>query len=135
MKQKMSSDHALYSLAKGSYFMRFEPAGAEAPDYMFMSLIHCLYGEEIQRAVSRNLADFVLHTIGNSSVQASLADPGKRTHNWISFGAPEIAYGSMALALSAPISVMVKGIQKPVNSDGTTTTNNNTATSTLAAMN
>ena len=134
VKQKMSPDHALYGLAKGSYFMRFEPAGMEAPNYMFMSLIHCLYGEEIQRAVSRNLADFILHTIGNSSIQASLVDPAKKSRDWMAFGAPEIAYASIAISIGAPVVALAKGPPKTLNSDGTTSSNSNTTASTLAMM-
>jgi len=106
----------------------------EAPNYMFMSLIHCLYGEEIQRAVSRNLADFILHTIGNSSIQASLVDPAKKSRDWMAFGAPEIAYASIAISIGAPVVALAKGPPKTLNSDGTTSSNSNTTASTLAMM-
>jgi hypothetical protein len=69
------------SLASDSYALKLDPRG-QAPHYLFMSLVHCLYGEETQKQVTRNLGLFIQHAIARERrVAAELVDPSKVTRD------------------------------------------------------
>ena len=131
LRQRIVADHALYGIARDSYALQVLPRG-EAPNYTFMNLIHCLYGEQVQRTVSRNLADFVLEAIGNPSMQTAFVDPGKKSRDWVMTGAQQLAYGSIAIAMAVPVIVAVHPAKPSV--DGTNTNTSNTS-NTLGAVN
>jgi hypothetical protein len=63
-------------LAKQSYALKFEPRGL-APNYAVMDLLMCSAGEKAELTVTKNLGQYIIHVIDNSSIKTELADPSK----------------------------------------------------------
>jgi hypothetical protein len=127
LHQRIVADHALYGIGRDSYALGFSPKG-KAPNYTFENLIHCLYGEQVQRTISRNLADFVFQVVGNPSLETILVDPGKKSRDWIMTGAEELAVGAMVAAGAVVVVVAVHpGNSSDGNNQSHTQTTLNTA--------
>ncbi len=56
--------------------VELRPRGC-VPEWSLMNVVHQVYGPAAQKRATQNLGKFVLHVIGNPSIKASLADPGK----------------------------------------------------------
>jgi hypothetical protein len=108
------------SLSTDSYALKLDPRG-QAPHYLFMSLIHCLYGEETQKLITRNLGLFVQRVIGRQRhVSAELADPSKVTRDRLQI-LSEIVGTSTVIAANAAEQMRQSAEQlrqKPSPNDG-----------------
>jgi tetratricopeptide (TPR) repeat protein len=100
--QKASMDLQTGALTNGSYALRLEPGGL-APRYAFMDAIQCLDGEAKQKAVTRNLGQFIAHVVRNSGGKVHLVDPAHKTVDWIRATSTTFAIGTMAGAQVANV--------------------------------
>lgn len=67
------------SLLRDSYALKVDPRG-QAPHYLFMPLVHCLYGEATQKQITKNLGLYLIHVISaRRAVAADLENPDKVT--------------------------------------------------------
>jgi hypothetical protein len=94
ISQKASADLATGSLASGSFALKLAPMGI-APNYAFMGLLQCLYGEAKQKEVTRNLGAFIAHAVQNDHIHLQLVDSHKLTHDWFTAGVSAFAVGEM----------------------------------------
>jgi hypothetical protein len=95
VSQKAQSDLATGGLSKKSYALKIDPVGL-APSYGFMDAMHCLYGEAAQKTITQNLGQFLVHVAGNPRIQAHLADPEKKTVDWLRGTSNAMAIGTLA---------------------------------------
>lgn len=94
ISQKASSDLATGALASGSFALKLMPIGV-APNYAFMGLLECLYGEAKQKEVTHNLGAFIAHAAQNDHMRVQLVDSHKVTHDWLTVGTSAFAIGEM----------------------------------------
>jgi hypothetical protein len=93
--QKASADLSSGGLAGGSYALRLEPMGL-APRYAFMDAIQCLDGEAKQKAVTEKLGRYVAHVTANGRPKVHLADPNRKTVDWMRATSTTLAIGTVA---------------------------------------
>ncbi|HEV3201423.1 MAG TPA: hypothetical protein VGZ73_26165, partial [Bryobacteraceae bacterium] len=67
LSQRVGTDVTTQGLVNRSYALRLEPSGT-APNYTFMNLLQCLYGEKTQKTVSRNLAQYLVDRLDKSDL-------------------------------------------------------------------
>jgi hypothetical protein len=83
IRQNISSDRNVGALGTKSYVLAFAPSGM-VPYYAFMPFIHCIYGEEANRAVARKLSNYLVHVMNNDRMHLSLVDPTRASRDWLS---------------------------------------------------
>lgn len=97
ISQKAQADLSTGSLAGGSFALKFSPSGV-APNYSFMGLMQCLYGEAKQKEVTHNLGAYIAHVIHNDKVHFKLVDSRKLTRDWMASSTSALALGEMMAA-------------------------------------
>jgi hypothetical protein len=101
LKQRGKTTLSTGSLAPGSYAVKVEPQG-QAPHYLFMTLVHCLYGEETQKQITRNLGLFIQHVVGRQKrIDVQLEDPAKVTKDRLQVFSQIVGAGTMIAAGAA----------------------------------
>lgn len=97
LSQKAQSNLSTGGLGSKSYALKIEPSGL-APNYAFMGLSQCLYGESMQKNATRNLGQYIAHVIGVPHLRVQLVDPQKRTKDWGGSVAAALAVGETIAA-------------------------------------
>jgi hypothetical protein len=97
LSQRAPSDVDTLGLGKQSFALRLSPRGT-APHYAFMDVVHCLYGEGVQKTVTANLGAFIVHVVHNAKLSPHLVNPESKTHDWLHLMTNSIALGTIATA-------------------------------------
>jgi len=105
IQQSANSDLAGRFMKRDSYALRMEPANKVAPYYLFMPLIHCVYGEAAQKTVTRSLGQFLVHAMAPHAPAAVLADPATVTKDWLGRFTNITAWGGAAAEMTLTISL------------------------------
>jgi hypothetical protein len=97
LSQKAQANLTNGSLATKAFALKFSPSGV-APNYTYMGLMHCLYGEAKQKTVTHNLGAYILHVIHRNNIRTSLVDAQKLTRDWLVSTTSALAIGEMMTA-------------------------------------
>lgn len=102
LEQRASNMVSTGALLPASYALKLDPSGI-APHYAFMTLVHCLYGEETQKQITRNLGRYVQHVLERRGVRASaeFVDPKAVTRERLHLFSQVIGAGTYVAASAA----------------------------------
>jgi hypothetical protein len=101
VKQSAKTQLSTMSLAPDSYALRLSPSG-QAPHYLLMSAIHCLYGEETQKTITLSLGRFVVDVVAaDRKLRTELENPAKQTRDRLQLFSQIIGTGTIVAAQAA----------------------------------
>ena len=102
IEQRANNTVSTGALRSDSYALKLNPSGA-APHYLFMTLVHCLYGEETQKQITHSLGRYVQHVLARygSSVSTELVDPKQVTRERLQLFSQVVGTGVYITASAA----------------------------------
>jgi hypothetical protein len=102
IEQRANNTVSTGALRNDSYALKLNPSGA-APHYLFMTLVHCLYGEETQKQITHSLGRYVQHVLARygSSVSTELVDPKQVTRERLQLFSQVVGTGVYITASAA----------------------------------